>query len=237
MSARNLAAGVLLGFAAATIGSQPEREHREVELEDRAREHGHEEDGPGLVPLEHPEMAVAVEEGHGQDRQEVLRPDLARVQHGPGGRGEERRRREGHEGAEARAEHEVGEGDREDAAERHEGGGEHRVDVDGERQGEQVHEERGVVHPHARSQPHLRPLLALEDRQGEVDGDGLVRLELHEVEVAEPQPGGDADDRAQGQELREAARLHAVPRIRASRSRAAAMRTGSRTRRARHRRW
>ena len=89
-----------------------QRERREVQLEGETREHRHEEHGTAALPLEYHEQAP--EQRDVDDRQHVLRPDLAAVQHRPRCGREEGGGSEPDERAEARPEDDVREADRDD---------------------------------------------------------------------------------------------------------------------------
>jgi hypothetical protein len=99
-------------YASTTATGTSSESAEKFSLEGETREHRHEEHGTAALPLEYHEQAP--EQRDVDDRQHVLRPDLAAVQHRPRCGREEGGGSEPDERAEARPEDDVREADRDD---------------------------------------------------------------------------------------------------------------------------
>ena len=182
-----------------------ECESREVELHRQRQEERHEQHRTAPRPLEQDEQAPEQADRH--HRHEILCPELAAVEHRPRRRRKQCRRRQRRQRAEPPPQHDVREADRHHGREPDGGGRRPRVVPHEEGKGDEVDEERRVLRTGTRREAD-RSEVAVDDVAPDPHRQRLVGLELHQPQLAQPQPPGEHEDHAEAAELEPAAVPH-----------------------------
>ena len=181
-----------------TDDGHEQRRRGEVELENEAEQNGNGHDCATARPVEDGEQAPEQEDG--EDRGQVLCPDLPAVQHRPWPGREKRRGAESGDGSESWQQHSVGQPNCHGRPDADEGGGNEHAVRDGERNRQEVDEQWRVQCAGTRRESDRRQI-SIQQPAAHLHRIHLVTLELDKTQLTDPEPGGEDHDAEEGNRL------------------------------------